>query len=455
MIFDMRKLTLAIFAVCMLCGIQTSKAETPFKNVWVELDAAPSGGGQVWLEAEDPDPVIPSTKGATTQMACTLGENGSDDSIEDEMWKGKYEMKFFAEPAEGYHLVGFVRELKADGNYSDADFVGKESGCTVNVNPGTPEDARKTDQVDETAARATAKTSGRWPDGPDFVFYAIFSDKFAHAAVEYAPYQEPEQAGTLGTLTISKALNQVGDAVTLTATPVPGAHFVSWSDQDGNVLSTEAVFNTTIQESVTKYVGKFALDAVTIPAEGYLAYSVRKAFRVGDAGLKAKVITDVTATKATMAEVTMVNSNCGVVLMGTPSQSYELNSDVSALDMFLYCQDPVSGPLISNNKFSNTASGTVVSDGTYYMYKEGALGKGLYLLEDGEEVPMLSAYVSFTPGEDEASPLFIPVEDSTGIDALPISSETVDGRLYNLAGQRVTNAYKGIIVKNGKKYINK
>lgn len=43
---------------------------------------------------------------------------------------------------------------------------------------------------------------------------------------------------------------------------------------------------------------------------------------------------------------------------------------------------------------------------------------------------------------------------ATGINKVEAETENVNAPAYNLAGQRVNNSYKGIIIKNGKKYIN-
>jgi len=42
----------------------------------------------------------------------------------------------------------------------------------------------------------------------------------------------------------------------------------------------------------------------------------------------------------------------------------------------------------------------------------------------------------------------------SGVDNITVD-ENVDAPVYNVAGQRVNDAYKGIVVKNGKKYLNK
>ena len=45
--------------------------------------------------------------------------------------------------------------------------------------------------------------------------------------------------------------------------------------------------------------------------------------------------------------------------------------------------------------------------------------------------------------------------DPSGIINVKKDAVKADGAIYNLAGQRVSKDYKGIVVKNGKKYITK
>ena len=44
---------------------------------------------------------------------------------------------------------------------------------------------------------------------------------------------------------------------------------------------------------------------------------------------------------------------------------------------------------------------------------------------------------------------------ATGINGVHVANKHNDGKMYNLAGQRVGNDYKGIVIVNGKKYIKK
>ena len=49
---------------------------------------------------------------------------------------------------------------------------------------------------------------------------------------------------------------------------------------------------------------------------------------------------------------------------------------------------------------------------------------------------------------------WLDIEAFTGISAVK-SEKAVDGAIYNMSGQRVSNNYKGLVIKNGKKYIAK
>ena len=43
----------------------------------------------------------------------------------------------------------------------------------------------------------------------------------------------------------------------------------------------------------------------------------------------------------------------------------------------------------------------------------------------------------------------------TGINAIKTAEKDNNGAIYNLAGQKVENGYKGLVIKNGKKMIQK
>lgn len=44
---------------------------------------------------------------------------------------------------------------------------------------------------------------------------------------------------------------------------------------------------------------------------------------------------------------------------------------------------------------------------------------------------------------------------TTGIDHVKTNNRASDDKTYDLSGRRVNESYKGIVIKNGKKYIQK
>ena len=47
------------------------------------------------------------------------------------------------------------------------------------------------------------------------------------------------------------------------------------------------------------------------------------------------------------------------------------------------------------------------------------------------------------------------IDSETGIASVIAEEEEGDGTIYNLSGQEVDSSYKGLVIKNGKKYISK
>ena len=50
---------------------------------------------------------------------------------------------------------------------------------------------------------------------------------------------------------------------------------------------------------------------------------------------------------------------------------------------------------------------------------------------------------------------FTPIESSTGIAAITTAEEKAKDAIFNLAGQQVDKTFKGVVIKNGKKMIQK
>lgn len=83
--------------------------------------------------------------------------------------------------------------------------------------------------------------------------------------------------------------------------------------------------------------------------------------------------------------------------------------------------------ITNNGKFIQFGSGTYTSFGAYDKLQENAVLPMLYVLNDNE----------------------------SGINGVTNDNTVKNGARYNLAGQRVNNSYKGIVIENGKKFVVK
>lgn len=100
---------------------------------------------------------------------------------------------------------------------------------------------------------------------------------------------------------------------------------------------------------------------------------------------------------------------------------------------------------------ASEADFSIASDG------EGAYISKVLKTNEGE-TGKSTLYITITSNDLQKSNCFevaITDKTATGIYNIKSDSNATSSTLYNLAGQQVSNSYKGIIIKNGKKYINK
>ena len=100
---------------------------------------------------------------------------------------------------------------------------------------------------------------------------------------------------------------------------------------------------------------------------------------------------------------------------------------------------------------ANEADFSIASDG------EGAYISKVLKTNEGE-TGKSTLYITITSNDLQKSNCFevaITDKTATGIFNIKSDNNATSSTLYNLAGQQVSNSYKGIIIKNGKKYINK
>lgn len=91
-----------------------------------------------------------------------------------------------------------------------------------------------------------------------------------------------------------------------------------------------------------------------------------------------------------------------------------------------------------------------------YVLQNGSDGAGFYPVAEGSEptVTAYHAYLTDLPTAENGAKLILDFDgEVTGIKT--VDSKTADSRIYNLSGQLVSKAQKGIVVMNGKKYLVK
>lgn len=105
--------------------------------------------------------------------------------------------------------------------------------------------------------------------------------------------------------------------------------------------------------------------------------------------------------------------------------------------------------------FQTTTSGGEV----YYVFGKGSNGVGFYWKEANGKAFTTEAhraYLVYTPSKTTNAKSFLGFDVALEIQGPMVREKiTFDGPIYNLSGQRVDKDYKGIIIVNGKKYLNR
>ena len=171
--------------------------------------------------------------------------------------------------------------------------------------------------------------------------------------------------------------------------------------------------------------------------------------------LTAFIATATSATSVTLTNVDIVPAGTPIVVKAT-----ETASPIAVTISDGEADDVSSNKLLRGD--GSTSIGTaaekigtgegekydyILSDGKFYRATVGTVAPG-------------KAYLHLTEAPSDAKALTISFGgdgETTGIEAIHNSQFTIhtDAPMYNLSGQRVGENYKGIVIVNGKKYMNK
>ena len=218
----------------------------------------------------------------------------------------------------------------------------------------------------------------------------------------------------------------------------------AWSEPRSVTFESKSLYNYTVPSP--SGIGTFSADVnLTLP-DGLKAHFCTYLKEV-DEGLAIKILN---------IDGKVINQNTGVLLSGTPGETYQLR----------YTSE--TGSATTGNKLVPVVESThieaVVGEYTNYMMKGGRFIK----IKDEEEtvmmpahrayLPLLTTEVSSTSGGAKSIVLLLWDDDVvTGIE----STEKVDydpardGHVYSISGQRLSAPRKGINIINGRKVIVK
>jgi len=195
----------------------------------------------------------------------------------------------------------------------------------------------------------------------------------------------------------------------------------------------------------------FANAAYTVPSSGIGTFSAKAKFAVPD-GLTAHYCKTYDSEKGTISVVAIegaVPANTGVLLKGTPGQTYTLtgtNDDAATVtDNALVAVteathvDPTSGLytnfMMSGGKFIKIASSAA----------------DVKMPANRAYLPILTSALPSDPTQARDIVLSWDEDEPTEISEVRGKKEDVRGEIYNLSGQRVSKPTKGLYIIGGKK----
>ena len=127
---------------------------------------------------------------------------------------------------------------------------------------------------------------------------------------------------------------------------------------------------------------------------------------------------------------------------------------------YLFEETSKIGETDPHNALRGSDSTTITSGGeVYYVFGKGSNGVGFYWKEANGKAfttEAHKAYLVYTPSKTTNAKSFLGFDVALEIQGPMVREKTTfDGPIYNLSGQRVDKDYKGIIIVNGKKYLNR
>ena len=185
---------------------------------------------------------------------------------------------------------------------------------------------------------------------------------------------------------------------------------------------------------------KVTFESLTTSAGGYATYSADYAVNYSELGLTAYTLTvdETNKTVTAKAFTGVVPAGQAVLVKGTANTTYTLTPATTEGDATFA---------------TDLQTGATKADGTQYGFTSKSGTPAFAQVQSGQDIPAKKGYIVLS-GASAAKYSICFDDEATGIHTIEAASAANDA-MYNLAGQRVDKAYKGIVIVNGKKYLNK
>lgn len=205
-----------------------------------------------------------------------------------------------------------------------------------------------------------------------------------------------------------------------------------------NVIGFPSIFNTEKQLAIWEQSA--IEETLKTSAKGYATYSADYAVNYSELGLTAYTLTvDESKNTVTAKEFTgVVPAGKAVLVKGTASTAYTLTPASTEGDATFA---------------TDLKTGATTANGTQYGFTTKFGTPAFAQVATGQEIPAKKGYIVLTDASAAKYSICFG-DEATGIQTIEAAS-AANAAMYNLAGQRVDKAYKGIVIVNGKKYLNK
>ena len=339
--------------------------------------------------------------------------------------------------------------VSSEVNRSDSKFMVAESGnyvitCNLNTNTIT---VKKADyQANDIAYAALWMVGDATEGGWDFSNAITMTQDASNPMVYTATTNLKEGEFQIVT---NKFTGNNSDVYVSDATDATKAVLVAKDGNKNNWKITKVGKYNIALNVQNNTISIIEIESLTTAASGFATYAANYDVNYKELGLTAyavKISSDNTKVSYTKLE-DAVPANTPVLVQGAAKQTVALT--------------PASTTASSVDTDLKMSDGNIVGDGSLiygFTTKNGV--SGFYRVQNGLTVPANKGYIqlSSAPASETKFFSFDGGEGTTGIGNIENIKKQImldNATIYNLAGQRVSKDYKGVIIVNGKKMVNK